>query len=204
MFKRLGTPADTPECVLHAERAKQQRAEVLAEQERRAAEDRVLVTRYRDWVNTPEQQRIMKIVYKLAPQFGIEPGLAYAVIKAESNFNVNAVSDKNAQGLMQLIPETAARFRVRKPFDPEQNIRGGLSYLQWLLAYFQGDVPLVLAAYNAGEGAVERHRGVPPYPETQGYIKRIQQVFALQHHPFDERITPPSPALPAIVSARLP
>ncbi|MGE0351380.1 transglycosylase SLT domain-containing protein [Hydrogenophaga sp.] len=204
MFQRLGTPADTPDCVRNAERAKQQRAEALAEQEKRATEDLALLTRYRDWVNTPEQQRIMKIVYRLAPQFGIEPGLAYAVIKAESNFNANAVSDRNAQGLMQLIPETAARFRVRKPFDPEQNIRGGLSYLQWLLAYFQGNVPLVLAAYNAGEGAVERFKGVPPYPETQGYIKRIQQVFALQHHPFDKRITPPSPVLPAIVSARLP
>jgi soluble lytic murein transglycosylase-like protein len=84
---------------------------------------------------------------------------------------------------------------VRKPFDPEQNIRGGLSYLQWLLAYFKGDVPLVLAAYNAGEGTVDRYRGVPPYPETQGYIKRVQQIFALQQHPFDERITAPSPAI---------
>lgn len=202
MFKRLGTPAEKPECVQQAERVEQQRAEQLAEQERLNAETQAVITRYRDWVNTPEQQRIMKIVYKLAPQFGIEPGLAYAVIKAESNFNVHALSDKNAQGLMQLIPETAARFRVSKPFDPEQNIRGGLSYLQWLLAYFKGNVPLVLAAYNAGEGTVDRFRGVPPYPETQGYIKRIQQIFALQQHPFDERITAPSPALPGIASVR--
>lgn len=197
MFNRLNTPADKPDCVLQAE---QQRTE----QERRATESLALTTRYRALVNTPEEQRIMKIVYKLAPQFGIEPGLAFAVIRAESNFNVHAVSEKNAQGLMQLIPETAARFRVRKPFDAEQNIRGGLSYLQWLLAYFKGDVPLVLAAYNAGEGTVDRYRGVPPYPETQGYIKRIQQVFALQQHPFDARITSPSPALPDILSTARP
>lgn len=197
MFRRLNTPADKPDCVLQAE---QQRTE----QGQRAAESLALATRYRELVNTPEEQRIMKIVYKLAPQFGIEPGLAFAVIRAESNFNVHAVSEKNAQGLMQLIPETAARFRVRKPFDPEQNIRGGLSYLQWLLAYFKGNVPLVLAAYNAGEGTVDRYRGVPPFPETQGYIKRIQQVFALQQHPFDARITAPSPALPSILSAATP
>lgn len=202
MFQRLGTPAEKPECVQQAERIEQQRTDQLAEQERLNAETQAVITRYRDWVNTPEQQRIMKIVYKLAPQFGIEPGLAYAVIKAESNFNVHALSDKNAQGLMQLIPETAARFRVNKPFDPEQNIRGGLSYLQWLLAYFKGNVPLVLAAYNAGEGTVDRFRGVPPYPETQGYIQRIQRIFALQQHPFDARITAPSASLSSIASAR--
>lgn len=204
MFKRLGVPADKPDCVLQAERAELQRGEHAAEQEKKAAETQQAALRYRELVSTPEQQRIMKIVYKLAPQFGIEPGLAFAVIRAESNFNVNALSDKNAQGLMQLIPETAARFAVRKPFDAEQNIRGGLAYLQWLLAYFKGNVPLVLAAYNAGEGTVDRYRGVPPFPETQGYIKRIQQVFALQQHPFDARITAPSPALPGILSAARP
>ena len=74
-----------------------------------------------------------------------------------------ALSPKNAKGLMQLIPATAARFNVRNPYDPAQNIRGGIAYLSWLLAYFEGDVTLVAAAYNAGEGAVERYRGVPPY-----------------------------------------
>lgn len=200
MFQRMGAPADKPECVLQAERAQQSLAAQAAKTAAEAAEIEALATRYRELVNTPEEQRVMKIVYKLAPQFGIEPGLAFAVIRAESNFNVNALSDKNAQGLMQLIPETAARFAVRKPFDPEQNIRGGLSYLRWLLAYFKGNVPLVLAAYNAGEGTVDRFRGVPPYPETQGYIKRIQQVFSLQTHPFDARVTAPSPALTSITA----
>jgi len=200
MLKRLGVPPEQPPCVQQAELEAQRRTAATQQ----AARDAALLTRYRELVSTSEQQRIMKIVYKLAPQFGIEPGLAFAVIKAESNFNVHAVSDKNAQGLMQLIPDTATRFRVSKPFDAEQNIRGGLSYLQWLLAYFKGNVPLVLAAYNAGEGTVDRYRGVPPFPETQGYIKRIQQIFALQQHPFDERITAPSPAFPGILSAATP
>ena len=133
-------------------------------------------------------------------RYGVHPGLAYAVIRAESNFNPQAVSQKNALGLMQLIPETAARFNVTQPLDPEQNIRGGLAYLRWLLAYFKGDVPLAVAAYNAGEGAVDRYKGVPPFPETQGYVKRIQEVFKLPFHPFDARITTPSPELPRIVA----
>ncbi len=191
MFNLMGKPADKPECVQQAERGDQEKAN----EAQKAVEVAALSTRYRDLVDTPEERRIMKIVYKLAPQFGVQPGLAFAVIRAESNFNVNALSNKNAQGLMQLIPETAERFRVSKPFDAEQNIRGGLSYLRWLLAYFRGDVSLVLAAYNAGEGTVDRFRGVPPYPETQGYIKRISQVYSLQFHPFDARITSPSPAL---------
>ena len=204
MFKRLGVPADKPDCVLQAERDELDRTDQAARKLKEAADAGALAVRYRELVNTPEEQRIMKIVYKLAPRFGIEPGLAFAVIRAESNFNVNALSDKNAQGLMQLIPETAARFRVNKPFDPEQNIRGGLSYLQWLLAYFQGNVPLVLAAYNSGEGTVERFRGVPPYPETQGYIRRIQEVFAWQQHPFDQRVTAPSPFFPGLQTSLSP
>ena len=84
---------------------------------------------------------------------------------------------KNAQGLMQLIPETSARFNVKKPFDPVQNVRGGLAYLRWLLAYFRGDVALVAAAYNAGEGTVERYRGIPPYAETRAYVQRIKRYF---------------------------
>jgi soluble lytic murein transglycosylase-like protein len=139
-----------------------------------------------------QQRKIMEIVQRVAPEYGIHPNLAYAIIRAESNFNPQAVSPRNAQGLMQLIPATAARFNVSKPFDPEQNIRGGLSYLRWLMAYFKGQVPLVAAAYNAGEGNVERYRGVPPFPETQGYIRRIQEVFHLQQHPYDEAVTKPT------------
>ena len=104
---------------------------------------------------------------------------------------------------MQLIPETSVRFNVTRPFDPEQNIRGGLSYLRWLLAYFKGQVPLVLAAYNAGEGAVNRFKGIPPYAETRGYVKRIMEAFKKEHHPFDARVTEPSPELSRMRAGKL-
>jgi soluble lytic murein transglycosylase-like protein len=131
----------------------------------------------------------------MAPQYHVEPQLALAIIAAESNFNSSALSPKNAQGLMQLIPQTSQRFNVKNPYDPVQNIRGGLTYLRWLLAYFQGDVALVAAAYNAGEGAVERYRGVPPYLETQAYVQRILKSFGTSVHPFDETVTGPAPSL---------
>lgn len=147
---------------------------------------------------TPEHRKVMDLVQKLAPEYGVYPRLAMAIIRAESNFNPAALSPKNAQGLMQLIPETAERFNVKKPFDPEQNIRGGLSYLRWLLAYFQGNITLVAAAYNAGEGAVNKYAGIPPYAETQGYVQRIREIYQRDEHPFDAKITSPSPALPKI------
>ena len=151
----------------------------------------------------PDRRKVMEMVLRLAPEYGIYPRLAMAVIRAESNFNPGAVSPKNAQGLMQLIPETAERFNVKKPFDPEQNIRGGLAYLRWLLAYFKGDIALVAAAYNAGEGAVNRHAGIPPYAETQGYVKRIREIFKRDEHPYDPAVTDPSPDLQKIASRRL-
>jgi len=144
------------------------------------------------------QEAVFGLVRQLAPQYGVSPRLALAVIRAESNFNPQALSNKNAQGLMQLIPDTSARFNVKQPFDPEQNLRGGLAYLRWLLAYFEGDVSLVAAAYNAGEGAVNRYRGVPPYAETRGYVKRIMSLFQREAHPYDASVTTPSPELPRI------
>jgi soluble lytic murein transglycosylase-like protein len=144
--------------------------------------------------NVP-QKIVLQLVNELAPQYGVLPRLALAVIRAESNFDASARSPKNAQGLMQLIPETSARFNVSKPFDPAQNIRGGLSYLRWLLAYFEGDVALVAAAYNAGEGTVNRYRGVPPYAETRAYVQRIMQFFGRHEHPYDPAVTQSSPEL---------
>ena len=138
---------------------------------------------------------ILKLVQKLAPRYQVDTQLALAIISAESNFNTQALSPKNAQGLMQLIPETSERFNVKNPFDPAQNIRGGLTYLRWLLAYFQGDVALVAAAYNAGEGKVERYRGVPPYQETRKYVKRILHAVGDAFHPFDQKVTGPSPSM---------
>lgn len=151
-----------------------------------------------DFLSNPARQKVVELVRKLAPEYGVSPRLVMAVIKAESNFEHTAISPKNAQGLMQLIPETSTRFNVKKPFDPEQNIRGGMSYLRWLLAYFEGDVALVAAAYNAGEGAVNRYRGVPPYAETRGYVKRIMSIFKKEAHPYNPEITTPSPELPRI------
>jgi hypothetical protein len=147
---------------------------------------------------SPEEQKIVELVRSLAPEYGVDPRLAVAVIRVESNFNAAAVSSKNAQGLMQLIPETSARFNVRKPFEPEQNIRGGLAYLRWLLAYFKGQVALAVAAYNAGEGTVNRFAGVPPFPETRAYVKRIKELFRPDEHPYDATVTEPSPEFPRI------
>ena len=150
---------------------------------------------------TDGQRKALELVNRLAPDYGINPRLALAVIRAESNFQPLARSEKNAQGLMQLIPETAARFNVAKPFDPVQNVRGGLAYLRWLLAYFQGNVTLVAAAYNAGEGAVNRYRGIPPYAETRAYVKRIISFFGRNEHPYDTSVTAQSPALAQIRAA---
>ncbi|WP_350282237.1 transglycosylase SLT domain-containing protein [Nitrosomonas sp.] len=129
-------------------------------------------------------QSVSALVEKLAPQYEIDPGLVLAVIAVESGFNTQAVSPKNAQGLMQLIPATAERFQVRDVFDPEENIRGGMAYLRWLLAFFKGDVALVAAAYNAGEGAVEKYRGIPPYPETVKYVDKIMSRYNKTSHPY--------------------
>lgn len=108
-----------------------------------------------------------------ASEHGVDEALVRAVIHAESAFNPNAISHAGAQGLMQLIPATAERFGVSDPFEPAQNIRGGVTYLAWLLRRFDGNVTLASAAYNAGEGAVDRFNGVPPYQETQLYVERV-------------------------------
>jgi hypothetical protein len=126
---------------------------------------------------------VLREVKRLAPKYGLDPALVTAVIAVESAFRTDAVSAKNARGLMQLIPATATRFGVADSFDPVQNLRGGMSYLRWLLDLFQGDVTLAVAAYNAGENAVLRHGGVPPYAETEDYVQRIRRYYGPRHHP---------------------
>ncbi|TAH47925.1 MAG: lytic transglycosylase [Betaproteobacteria bacterium] len=146
----------------------------------------------------PARREVAQLLVKLAPQYGIQPQFALAIGITESNLNPGAVSPKSAMGVMQLIPETAERFNVRNPYDPEQNIRGGLAYLRWLLAYFRGDIALAAAGYNAGEGAVDRYRGVPPYRETQGYVERILAFVRSRHHPYDAGIVAPSAAISSL------
>ena len=123
-----------------------------------------------------------ELVQRLAPRFSIDPRLALAIVRSESNFEAQALSPRNAQGLMQLIPETAERFGVRDAWNPEQNVRGGLAYLRWLLERFEGDVALVSAAYNAGEGTVQQYGGVPPYAETREYVRRILSFYRATRH----------------------
>jgi soluble lytic murein transglycosylase-like protein len=132
------------------------------------------------------------LVKKLAPQYAIDPQLVMALISVESGFNSKAVSPKNAQGLMQLIPETAERFGVQQVFNPVENIKGGLAYLRWLMAFFEGEVKLVLAAYNAGEKAVERYQGIPPYEETRNYVSRITSMYKKVKHPYSSDVVAPS------------
>ena len=131
-----------------------------------------------------ERRRHARLIQRLAPRYDVDPRLALAIVRTESNFNADARSPKNAQGLMQLIPDTAERFGVRNIMDPEQNVRGGLAYLRWLLQRFEGDVLMTAAAYNAGEGAVERYDGVPPYDETREYVRRIMAFYRASQHEY--------------------
>jgi soluble lytic murein transglycosylase-like protein len=108
-----------------------------------------------------------------ARQYGVEEAVVRAIIHAESSFNPMALSHAGAQGLMQLMPATARRFGVTNSYDASQNIKGGVQYLAWLLKRFNGNLTLAAAGYNAGEGAVDRHGGVPPYQETQRYVARV-------------------------------
>ncbi|MGB8508961.1 MAG: lytic transglycosylase domain-containing protein [Pyrinomonadaceae bacterium] len=122
---------------------------------------------------------------------GVDPVLLYSIMHRESSFKKFALSPKGARGLMQLMPGTAARFGVRNIFDPRQNIEGGARYVRFLLNMFDGDVPLTLAGYNAGEGAVLKYgRRIPPYSETQEYVRRITQRYAMMRDPQTARRAP--------------
>jgi soluble lytic murein transglycosylase-like protein len=130
----------------------------------------------------PEQAQALsgdlrELVHRLSAEGGLDPKLVDSVVRVESAYNPSAVSHKGAQGLMQLMPDTARRLDVDDPFDPEQNIRGGIRELDRLIERYSGNLQLALAAYNAGEGAVERHRGIPPYQETRDYVARVMSLY---------------------------
>jgi soluble lytic murein transglycosylase-like protein len=127
---------------------------------------------------------IDKLILEAGKKYGVDPKLVYYVIRQESRFKPQAASNKNAQGLMQLIPATAERFHIANIRDPEQNIDGGVRYLRWLLKRFKGDVNLALAGYNAGEGAVEKcGNKVPDFKETKNYVAKITKAYGKTYHP---------------------
>jgi len=117
------------------------------------------------------------LIFKTSEKYNINYNLIRAVIKAESNFNPQAVSRTGAKGLMQLMPKTAYALQVKDSFEPEENIDGGVRYLRYLLNLFQGDLYLALAGYNAGENAVIHYKGIPPYPETRTYVQRVLRFY---------------------------
>lgn len=123
------------------------------------------------------------IIYHAGEKAGVDPRFIHAVIKQESRYNPKAVSYVGAQGLMQMMPATAKRFGLKDPFDPAANVEAGTKYLKFLLKRFNGDVSLALAGYNAGEGSVDKYKGVPPYGETQNYVKKISATYGKTYHP---------------------
>lgn len=142
---------------------------------------------YRNWGNSeasvlPSYSRNKNafdhIIQQAAQQHGVSEGLIKAVMHTESGFNVNARSPVGAQGLMQLMPATARRFNVSNAYDPQENIMAGAKYLAWLLKRFNGNTSLALAGYNAGEGNVAKYGGVPPFRETQDYIRRVTSRYS--------------------------
>jgi soluble lytic murein transglycosylase-like protein len=144
----------------------------------------------------PKNKRwIVDLVSTISEWYQVDAKLVLSIITTESNFKVSAKSNADAHGLMQLIPATAERFNVKNAYNASQNIKGGVAYLRWLLSYYRGNVPLAVAAYNAGEGAVDRHNGIPPYKETRAYVKKVLGLYQSTQHRFDAGITKASPML---------
>ncbi len=154
--------------------------EIVPEEER-IEDDGVFVVAFRDTDEVPETP-YGELIYETARRHSMSPRLIAAMVRAESAFDPGAVSPKGARGLLQLMPATASRFGIRfdEIHDPEKNLDGGVRYLKWLGERFAHDLPRMLAGYNAGEGAVDRYAGVPPFRETTNYIKRIFGFLELE------------------------
>ena len=137
-----------------------------------------------DWNRTPlKNGEFAHEIAAVADEFSLDSALLRAIMHVESWFQVDAVSSAGAQGLMQLMPATQARFGVHDPFDPLDNITAGGAYLAWLLNEFNGDLTRAIAAYNAGENAVRRHGGIPPFAETREYVRRVNIMYGRYRSP---------------------
>ncbi len=132
----------------------------------------------------PRTASLDDLIARVARAYRIEPSLVKAVIAAESDFDPFAVSPRGAQGMMQLMPGTARELGVARPFSVEDNVDGGVRYLRWMLDRYRGETDRALAAYNAGPGAVDAHGGVPPYAETQRYVRRVRALHRSYQHAF--------------------
>jgi Transglycosylase SLT domain/Domain of unknown function (DUF4124) len=119
----------------------------------------------------------VNIINSACERYGVDPSLVHAIVKVESDFNPFAISRKGAMGLMQLMPQTASTMNVRNTFSPHENIEGGVKYLRYLLDRYEGNLSLSLAAYNSGETSVKKWGTIPPYKETQDYVKKIMQIY---------------------------
>lgn len=180
--------SNTPQCVLQSVEPEKAPRHQYSNSQGSPAIDKYVAS-------LPKNKRwVVDLVDSIADWYKVDSKLVLSIITAESNFKVNAKSNADAHGLMQLIPATAERFNVKNAYNASQNIKGGVKYLRWLLSYYRGDVTLATAAYNAGEGAVDKYKGVPPYKETRAYVKKVLGLYQLKRHDFDESITDASPA----------
>jgi soluble lytic murein transglycosylase-like protein len=140
-------------------------------------------------IPTSGDPQLDRIIFEAGEREGVDPRFIHAVIWQESKYKVDARSHAGAQGLMQLMPATAKRFGCSHPEDPAENIAAGTKYLSWLLKRFAGNVELALAGYNAGEGSVDKYEGIPPYNETQNYVKIISKRYGKMYHPVPKEVT---------------
>jgi soluble lytic murein transglycosylase len=156
---------------------------------------------FRAAIHKIPKDKLRRLISTYADQNDVEAALVEAVVKAESEYDPNAVSPKGARGLMQLMPETARSLGIEDVHDPEENLRGGVKHLKRLLTNHHGDIDMAVAAYNAGEGAVTKYKGVPPYPETVDYVQKVRKYYReFRERPLQsasrELFTRQSPAFP--------